>query len=391
MLTLIKHASVYSPVYLGEKDILLAFDKIAYISECIECIEILKKYECEVIEGSGKLVLPGFIDQHVHMIGGGGEGGFSSRTCEVGITDLVENGITTVVGVLGVDGITRSLEGLYAKSRELESEGVSTYIYSGSYQLPVLTMTGSIQRDLALIDKVVGVGEIAIADHRSFQPTAEELARIAAEARNGGMISGKAGVVHLHVGDGPEGLNLIFKAIRQSAIPLRHFIPTHINRNSIVLKHALELLELGGFADMTAGFDDKDKASGCMPAPNALKFFVDSGAPIGNITMSSDGNGSIPEFDSRGELIGIKAGSCKVLLDDVRKAVLEFNMPLEQVLKTVTINPARVLRLDRFKGSIAQGKHADLVLMDKSLNVETVFSMGRKVVEGGKYIRQEVS
>jgi len=390
MLTLIKHASVYSPVYLGEKDILLAFDKIAYIGECIEYSAIPDELECEIIDASGKLLLPGFIDQHVHMIGGGGEGGFQSRTREVDIQDLVENGITTVVGVLGVDGITRSLEGLYAKSKELEGEGISTYIYSGSYQLPVLTMTGSIQRDLVLIDKVIGVGEIAVSDHRSFQLTAEELARIAAEARNGGMISGKAGVVHLHVGDDPEGLNLIFKVIKQSGIPLKHFVPTHVNRNGIVLSHALELLKAGGFVDLTAGFDDDDGANGCMPAPKALKHFIDSGASLENITMSSDGNGSIPVFDSKGELTGIETGSCKVLLDDLRKAVVELNIPLEQVLKIVTINPARVLKLDLLKGSIEQGKHADLVLMDKNLNIETVFSMGRKVVEGGKYIRREV-
>jgi len=384
MLTLIKGASIYAPEYIGEKDVLLAFDRIAYVGGPIDVSGVFFADRVEVIDAGGKLLVPGFIDQHVHIAGGGGEGGFSSRTREVDAADLLESGITTAIGVLGVDGITRRPESLYAKAKELENKGISTYIYTGSYQVPVMTITGSIERDLALIDKVVGVGEVALSDHRSFYPTVDELARIAAQARNGGMISGKAGVVHLHIGDNQEGLEPVFQVVRRTGIPARQFIPTHVNSNSIVLKHGLEFLNMGGFIDLTAGFEDEESAVGSMPAYRALKYFLESGADEDRITMSSDGHGSVPVFDSNGELIGIEAGNCKVLLEDVKKAVLDMNIPMEKVLKTVTSNPAKALRLDKFKGSIAEGKHADLILMDRELNIEAVFSMGKKLVEGGK-------
>lgn len=386
MFKLIRGASVYTPDYAGEKDVLVSFDKIACIGDNLKDTLGYTKLIDEEIDGYGKLLMPGFVDQHVHITGGGGEGGFSTRTPEVEAAELLENGITSVVGVLGTDGVTRGLDNLYAKAKALQEEGVSAYIYTGSYQLPVVTFTGSIQRDLVLIDRVIGVGEIAISDHRSFQPTPEELARIAAQARNGGMISGKAGIVHLHLGDVESGLDIVLKVLEKTGIPAAQFVPTHMNRNSRLLNQALEFARLGGCIDLTAGFEDDDNWPDCIPAPKALKLLLDSGISETLITMSSDGNGSVPAFDSNGNLTGIECGSCKVLMDDVKKGVFDLNLSLETVLKTVTLNPARILKLDGCKGMLAPGKDADLVLTDKNLKVVTVFAKGKMMVRNGKYI-----
>ena len=72
-------------------------------------------------------------------IGGGGEGGFSTRTPEATLSDLTTAGVTTVVGTLGTDGIARDMNALLAKARGLEEEGITTYIYTGSYRLPLRT------------------------------------------------------------------------------------------------------------------------------------------------------------------------------------------------------------------------------------------------------------
>ncbi|MDI6863477.1 MAG: amidohydrolase family protein, partial [Pseudothermotoga sp.] len=207
---LLKNATVYSPEPLGVRDILLAVDRIVAIEEQLTvCLPNLSVIDC-----SGKIAVPGFIDSHVHILGGGGEGGFRTRTYELSFSDLVRAGITTVVGCLGTDGVTRSLESLYAKAKALEEEGVSSYIYVGSYRVPPVTLTGSIIKDIVLIDKVIGVGEVAISDHRSSQPTLDELKRLAADARIGGMLSGKAGVVNVHVGDGPTMLEPLTNVVK---------------------------------------------------------------------------------------------------------------------------------------------------------------------------------
>ena len=72
--------------------------------------------------------MPGFIDGHVHMTGGGGEGGYATRTPELSLSDAIRGGVTTIVGCLGTDGVTRSLAALLAKARALDEEGISTFI-----------------------------------------------------------------------------------------------------------------------------------------------------------------------------------------------------------------------------------------------------------------------
>ena len=369
---------MYTPAFIGKKDILIVYDRIGLIDDAIDT-EIFP--ELEVVNAEGKLVLPGFVDQHVHITGGGGEGGFATRISPLHISDLVQCGVTTVVGILGTDGITRSLEDLYAKAKGLEEEGISTYIYSGSYQFPIKTLTGSIERDMVLIDKVIGVGEIAISDHRSFEITENELSRIGAAVRNGGMISGKSGVVHLHIGDGQKGLEVVFNVVKNTQIPIRHFVPTHVNRNRRVLEQALEFARMGGFIDITAGFEKDELCPDCIPAHEALEYALSYGVDENLVSMSSDGNGSIPVFDGSRKLKNIKAGECSVLLKDIRKAVIDLNIPLEKALKSVTCNPARILNID--KGCIEEGKYADIIVADSKLNIDKVYARGQRLVNNG--------
>lgn len=182
MIKLIKNAEVYAPQYLGRRDVLIAADKICKIGEVIESSPIIS----EEIDATGKILFPGFIDSHVHIAGGGGEIGFGSRTPEIMLSDIINAGVTTVIGILGTDGITRSTQNLLAKAKSLEEEGITSFINLGSYHIPIKTLTGSIEEDIVFIDKIIGVGEIAISDHRSSQPSFEEISRIVSQAKLGG-------------------------------------------------------------------------------------------------------------------------------------------------------------------------------------------------------------
>ena len=154
MFTLLQHAHVISPEDLGLKDILLCGEKIAAIEDKIE---IPAGWNIKVIDLEGKTVVPGFIDSHIHLIGGGGEGGPATRTPEVLLSKVTSCGVTTVIGLLGTDGNTRHMESLLAKARGLEDEGLSTFIYAGAYQIPTPTITGSVRSDIILIDKIIAV------------------------------------------------------------------------------------------------------------------------------------------------------------------------------------------------------------------------------------------
>ncbi len=356
MIKIIKNVEIFSPQPLGKRDILIAHDKIVAIDKDIA----LNGTYVESIDGSGKLCVPGFIDSHVHIIGGGGEGGFTTRTPELPFSDLVQGGITTVVGCLGTDGVTRNLNSLYAKAKSLDEQGVTCYIYSGSYRVPIVTFTGSLLQDLILIDKVIGAGEIAISDHRSSQPTIEELKRIAADARVGGILSNKAGIVNLHVGDGPSMLDMLYEIIRTTEIPTSQFLPTHINRNRKLLQEGLNYVQMGGVVDFTTSVGSLLEED--LQAWKALKDYVDHGFED-SVTFSSDGQGSLPRFNDKKEFVGLDVGRVTSVYEQFRLAV-ENGVELQKALKAVTKNPAKVLKLTS-KGCLDEGKDADLLLLIK--------------------------
>lgn len=383
MIKLIKSAKIYSPEFLGIKDILIVNDKIAAIDDNIE-INFKGDVDFEVINGAGMILVPGFIDSHVHILGGGGEGGFSTRTPEISLTDITTAGVTTIVGCLGTDGVGRSMEALYAKAKALEEEGISTYIYTGNYRVPVTTITGSIMKDIMMIDKVIGVGEIAVSDHRSSQPTVEELKRIAADARVAGILSGKAGVVNIHLGDGRRMLNPLFDITENTELPITQFIPTHMSRNPYLFEQAIRYAKTGGYIDFTTSSDPSFWEKGEIKASKALKMCLDKGVSVERITFSSDGQGSLPMFNEKKEFIGLRMGNCSTLLEELQAAVFEEGIRLEQVLMVLTENPARALKF-RGKGKIEKGYDADLILFEEEkLEINTVIAKGKVMVRDKK-------
>jgi beta-aspartyl-dipeptidase (metallo-type) len=386
MIKILKGGRVFAPDDMGEKDLLIARDFIANIDENI--VQASSYGETEVIDVKNKYVVPGFIDIHVHLIGGGGEAGFASRTPEVVLSRITQGGTTTTVGCLGTDGTTRHMSSLLAKARGLEAEGISSYIYTGAYEVPTPTITGSVRNDIILIDKVIGVGEIAISDHRSAQPGKEEIKKLAAEARVGGMLSGKAGVLMLHIGDGQRKLGMIFEILEETEIPITQFKPTHINRNPYLLEDGIKFAKMGGVIDMTSGIGPiSDAAAGNSgKASRAIKYCLGKGVPIDNITMSSDGNGSMPRFDDKGNILGLQVARLDSLYQEFKALVKDEGIKLPDALKVITQNPAKSLKLYPKKGALQIGSDADIVVMDKDLNIEYVFAKGKCMVKEGKVI-----
>lgn len=378
---LIRQIEVYAPDYLGKLDVLLAGNKIIALEENIT--GGYSELEVEEISGEGKLLTPGFIDCHFHILGGGGEGGFQNRTPEVTLSQLTSAGVTTVVGCLGTDGEGRDMTALISKAKGLEAEGITTFVYEGSYRLPVKTVTDSIIKDFLTIDKIIGIGEIAVSDHRSSQPTFEEFARATADARVGGMLSGKAGIVNVHLGGGTRKLELLKKVVEETEIPISQFLPTHANRTQELLDVCIEFAKNGGTIDFTASEDPDfwEKTDGEVRFSKALKQLLDAGVALDNFTMTSDGQGSLPYFDENNHFIGMGVGSAKSLLVGIKEAVQKENIPLEIALRAITTNPARILKLEG-KGQIQVGNDADLCILDKeTLTIDSVIAKGQIMVK----------
>ena len=372
--TLITGGDVYAPEHLGRRDVLIAGRTIARIAERID---LPHDFKPRVIAAEGRTVVPGLVDLHVHLLGGGGEAGPRTRTPEITLSRITRAGVTTVIGLLGTDDVSRRPEALLAKAMQLGAEGISAFIYSGSYQLPLATITGSIRKDLALIPMVVGVGELAVSDHRSSQPTFEELCRIAAEARVGGMLGGKPGVVHLHLGAGTRGLDPIIRIVRETEIPIGQFLPTHLSRTPELLNHALEFARMGGNIDITA--KGQGGVSGLSTSVEAVRKVLQAGIPVDQVSLSSDANGSMPIFDAQGNVTALGVGDIRCLFEDWRMLVAA-GVAFEDALRMVTVNPARRVGLFDRKGSLLPGKDADLLILGRDLEIETVVAKGRVMV-----------
>ncbi|HEY4594889.1 MAG TPA: beta-aspartyl-peptidase [Thermoanaerobaculia bacterium] len=367
MLTLIENGEVYAPEPRGRRPVLLAGDKIARVGETDPKVAApLLGLDLEVIDAAGCMVTPGVIDPHSHLIGGSGEEGFASRTPEIQLSEIVTWGITTVVGVLGVDATTRPPISLLAKVKGLREEGMTAYLYTGHYGIPPATFSGSVRNDLMIVDEVIGVGEIAVSDHRSPQPSTEELARVVVDAHVGGMLSRKAGITHFHVGEGPRRLKLLFDLLEAYPGEIRPgcLYPSHLNRSPELQDEGIELVRRGSFVDMDSATEDMGRW--------VRRYFEQGGDP-GKLTLSSDSDSSAP----------------RQLWQVVQQCVLQYRMPLEKVLALVTANTANVLKLAG-KGRLEPGKDADLLVLRKdSLEIVEVIARGRRLVKRGKLAIQE--
>lgn len=369
---LIKNADVYAPEHLGTRDIFLAGGKIVAMAEKLD----VTLPDLEVIDAAGYIVAPGLVDQHIHITGGGGEGGWHSRCPELVFSELVKAGVTTFLGVSGTDSMTRSVENLLAKVRGLKNEGASGWMWTSNYAYPVTTITKDVRTDMLAIPEVLGV-KIALGDHRSSFPNQHEIMQILADVRVSGMLTGKTGFLHVHLGDFPYSFDIFDECVAQG-MPIKHIRPTHVARHPEVFRRACKFAKKGGFIDITTGGGNYMGS-----AADAVRAALADGVPFDRITLSSDGHGSMPRFNEAGEMVGLGIGSIMCDIETIRE--LKDELGVEKALTPMTKTVAGALGLET-KGGIAVGKDADILFLTKDLDIDWVFMMGKVAMRKGEVV-----
>jgi beta-aspartyl-dipeptidase (metallo-type) len=374
---LIKNIDVYGPRHVGIRDVLICGEKVEHIGESIHIDE---KY-ATIIDGSGSVAVPGIIDQHVHVTGGGGEGGFTTRAPELKTVDMINSGITTVVGLLGTDASTRSVENLVAKTKALKELGFTAYCLTGSYEYPSPTITGSVRSDIVFIEEIIGC-KVALSDHRSSHMTDEEFTRLASEVKVAGMLSGKPQILTVHMGEGRRGLQPIFSVSDESDLPINVFRPTHLNRSKRLVGESFEFAKRGGYVDYTCGLGVGEAT---RPA-QIITAAIEADVPLEKMTFSSDGYGSFSTYDKEGNLERIGIASLTAVFAELQHMVREAGFGLEEALPYMTTNVADALNLSDSKGRIEKGYDADMLILNEELEIKTYLAKGNVLKKDGQLV-----
>ena len=371
---LIKNTNLYSPTFLGKKDILISNGKIVAIEDEITKHNVFS----EVWDAQGLTTTPGFIDQHIHVIGAGGKHGFASMTPQLHLGELIKCGTTSVVGLLGTDGSTRSIKTLYSKIQALNQEGISAYMYTGYYGLDKVYLMNSLQEDMIYIDCVLGC-KIAISDIRSSYPSALELLRLLRNVRVGGMLSGKKGILHLHLGALSSKMDLLFEIVENYEFPIEHISPTHVGRTKDLFEQAIIFAKMGGMIDITTG------ASKYTDPYKSVLYALENNVSIDNITFSSDGNAGLDKLDDNNNLVGFRSAPFDKNLEEVINLHKLGGVAFEDSLKLITSNPAKNLGL-KSKGHLKNNFDADLCFFDSDLKLGSVIANGKFMMKDGDLV-----
>ena len=367
MITLLQNGKVFNPEFVGEKDILITGEKIIGIEDHIDInSDYVKRIDC-----TGKILVPGFIDGHVHLIGGG-ECATEVRIQESNFSELIANGVTTALGMLGTDSISKSLESLYTKCVCITKQGIDCYMLTGAYKYPSPTLCGEVMRDLVLVDKVIGC-KIALSDHRSSAIGTDKLAELCSQSIVGGLVGGKAGLVVIHMGNSRHSFSQINELIMRTDIPISFILPTHCGRNIQLFKQAIEFAKIGGNIDLTANQGNQLGKN----AAELIHFALQEGVSIESITVSSDAYGSQPHFDENMNYLGMTFIKPGTLLEEFRSMVLEENLAMDQAIKVLSTNVAKRMGLENKKGYLSTSYDADIVVMDEELKINSVMARGK--------------
>lgn len=369
MMKIIRNADIYAPSYVGHKDILIGAGKILMIDDKID----MNASHIKSIDAEGKMVFPGFIDQHIHVTGAGGQTGYASMTPPIELSELIACGTTTVMGLLGTDGTTKSLQNLYAKIQGLEQEGISTYMLTSYFAYPPITITGDVRQDIMFIDKVIGC-KIAISDERSSAPDAKELLRLLGDIQVAGLLSQKKAILHVHLGGQKSGMALLLELVEKYQAPVRRISPTHVGRTRALFEEAIRFAKLGGMIDISTGGTKFDE-----PYKQVL-LALEQGVSIDNMTLSSDGNAGVMIKDEEGTIVGYRKAPIDLNFKQVVKLVTNGGVDAAEAFKLITSSPARNLSLPH-KGTIAVGNDADFCFLDKDYTLYDVMAKGELMMK----------
>jgi N-acetylglucosamine-6-phosphate deacetylase len=348
----------------------------------------------EVVDVQGANMVPGFVDVHVH--GGGGFDVMSGNPQDINGMSLfhASKGTTSFLATTLThhkSAIEKAIEGI-VKAMEEGSDGaeVAGIHLEGPFlnkahcgaQNPEHIRGGTLEELQSYID--LSKGNVRLMTIAPEQKDAMEVIKLA--VKQGITISlghsdatydivqqsVQAGASHVtHLFNGMRGLHHREPGLAGSALMMDDLAVELICDGFHVHRELVSYVFRVKPREQIVLITDCISAAGCS----------DGEYELGSLPVILK-NGLV-RLKTADHTLGSLAGSSLTMDQALRNTIEYTELSLEQILPTLTINPARQIGLEHRKGSIERGKDADLVILDHQNRVKSTYVQGRRVYESG--------
>jgi N-acetylglucosamine-6-phosphate deacetylase len=370
----VKNINIILPDKIIEDGLLIFNEKIREIRKFYS----EKDYQnLEVIDGKGDYISPGFIDIHIHGSGGSDTMDAAANSLAKISKSVLKDGVTSYLPTT----VTMELESIYKVldtiKKYLNKESSGAQVLGVNVEGPFINCEkkgaqpeeGIINPKLSLFDKYLDI--IKIMTVAVEKPGALELIE---KLNNKGIITS--------LGHSTAKYEEVMKAQQYGLELITHLY------NAMTGLHHRQPGIVGAALNSNIKCELIADGIHIHPAVLELTTKIKSADEIILVTDSIEAAGlKDGEYNLGGQKVIVKKGSARLedgtlagsvlTMDQALRNMLKFtDLELPEVVKMMSLNPAKLLNMDYKIGQIKKGLESDLVILNKELKVKEVLIKG---------------
>jgi N-acetylglucosamine-6-phosphate deacetylase len=342
----------------------------------------LKRRNLEILDFKDHIIAPGFIDIHIHGIAGGYTMDAKIESIEKMVKALALHGVTSFLPTLepaSIEVLKKALETIILA----KEKNIGAKIAGINLEGPFLNIekAGGVKKEYLRPPSIKEFDELYEFSHKTIKiiTIAPELPKGIEFIRYASSLGIVVSIGHTNatykeaieaIKNGASHVTHLFNAMRGLHHREPGVIGAVLENPNVTVELICDLIHLH---------------------PSIIRLVYQIKPIESIITVTDSVFADMPEGIQKiweWEIIiknnmailpdGTLVGSVLTLDKALRNLVFKIGIPIENALQTMTINPAKIIRLDKKIGSIEKGKLADFIVMDEKLNIKKTFINGKE-------------